>query len=123
MKTLKKQLIALKDNKNVSKEGFTNATDNNDNDDVNHVFKQVITEFISLTEKILNISNFKKFISFNENNYGEVMDKLNKKKESSKVGNIQTLLTYYQKKQPEIESVWKQVDFSEFKNYEGTSLQ
>ena len=117
MKTLKTKLIELK--KNVSKGDFTNDTNNND--DVNHVFKQVITEFISLTEKILNISNFKKFISFNENNYGEVMDKL--KDDSSKVGNIQTLLKYYKEKQPEIESVWKQVDFSEFKNYEGASLQ
>lgn len=119
MNKLKEQLIALKNNKNVSKGDFANAIDNNEN--VNHVFKQVITEFISLTEKILNISNFKKFISFNENNYGEVMDKL--KDDSSKVGNIQTLLKYYKEKQPEIESVWKQVDFSEFKNYEGASLQ
>ena len=59
MNKLKTQLIALKNNKNVSKGDFTNDTNNND--DVNHVFKQVITEFISLTEKILNISNKNSF--------------------------------------------------------------
>ena len=40
------------------------------------------------------------------------MDKL--KDDSSKVGNIQTLLKYYKDKKSEIESVWKQ-DFSELK--------
>ena len=120
MQKLKTQLFELKNNNNVSKSKTTETETETETNDVNILFKQVINEFISLTEKILNISNFKKFISFNEKNYAEVMEKI--KDDANKKGQIQRLQKYYLNQKDAIESVWKGVDFSEFKKYEGETM-
>lgn len=120
MNILKTNLIELKKNTKVSKN--INVVDDNEKDtDIIILFKKVITEFISITEKILNISNFKKFISFDKDNYEEVIQKVNN--DASKRVNLQTLLKYYNDNKVDIESVWKNVDFSGFKDYDGKSIR
>ena len=123
--SLKNGLIELKQNNKISKnvsghengdESAENNNNNGNNQDVNSLFKQVISEFISLTEKILNISNFKKFISFNEHNYNEVLNKL-EQTDAAKKGIVQNLNTYYSKNKGMIEDVWKNVDFTGFTKY------
>ena len=120
MKTLKYNLTELKKKPKVSK-NINVVDDNEDDNDIIILFKKVITEFISITEKILNISNFKKFISFDKDNYEEVIQKVNN--DASKRVNLQTLLKYYNDNKVDVESVWKNVDFSGFKDYDGKSIR
>ena len=93
------------------------------------LFKEVLTLFIKLTNEKLNIPNIKKFLSFNENSYKQVIEDLNKNnaddssdKEGSKLIKIDKLSQLYRNNKTTIDELWKGVDFSGFKKYEATRM-
>ena len=45
----------------------------NNEKDVTELFKEVLTLFIKLTNKKLNIANLKKFLAFNEDSYKQAI--------------------------------------------------
>ena len=93
------------------------------------LFKEVLTLFIKLTNEKLNIPNIKKFLSFNENSYKQVIEDLNKNnaddssdKEGSKLIKVDKLSQLYRDNKTTIDELWKGVDFSGFKKYEATKM-
>ena len=55
---------------------ISDSTLNSKEKDVTELFKEVLTLFIKLTNKKLNIANLKKFLAFNEDSYKQAIEKL-----------------------------------------------
>ena len=93
----------------------------NNEKDVTELFKEVLTLFIKLTNKKLNIANLKKFLAFNEDSYKQAIEKLENSQENNvkeKIKNIESLSRFYDNNKEVINNLWKNVDFTKMKQYE-----
>lgn len=102
---------------------ISDSTPNSEKKDVTELFKEVLTLFIKLTNKKLNIANLKKFLAFNENSYKQALEKLKNSQDKknivdAKIKNIESLSRFYNKNQEIINNLWKNVDFTKMKQYE-----
>ena len=102
---------------------ISDSTPNSEEKDVTELFKEVLTLFIKLTNKKLNIANLKKFLAFNENSYKQALEKLKKSQDKknivdAKIKNIESLSRFYDINKEVINNLWKNVDFTKMKQYE-----
>ena len=104
---------------------ISDSTLNSKEKDVTELFKEVLTLFIKLTNKKLNIANLKKFLAFNEDSYKQAIEKLESSQDNNvdaKIKNIKNLSNLYTSNKSVINNLWKNVDFTKMKQYESENI-